>query len=136
MDFLKKLPIGQYVAGDSGWIRRIDPRLKFLWVTMFLITPVLAGPLWRLSLVSLLLAITFFSFFTIPNMVEICFVCIDLFSSYWFVNNFFAYKRTFNNILYPLSFGVAKFNCKRHLMGSHQVWSFSNRPFRYRPPLG
>ncbi len=58
MDFLKKLPIGQYVPGDSGWIRRIDPRIKFLWVMMFLITPVLAGSLWRVGLVLLLLVIT------------------------------------------------------------------------------
>jgi len=62
MDFLKKLPIGQYVAGDSGWVRRIDPRLKFLWVTMFLMTPILASSFWRIGLVILLLLITFLSF--------------------------------------------------------------------------
>ncbi len=58
MDFLKKLPIGQYVVGDSGWLRKIDPRLKFAWVTMFLVTPVLAGPIWRTGLAFLLLIIT------------------------------------------------------------------------------
>ncbi len=58
MDFLKKIPIGQYVVGDAGWIRVIDPRLKFLWVMFFLITPVLAGSFWRIGLVCLLLVIT------------------------------------------------------------------------------
>ncbi|KGG13007.1 MULTISPECIES: energy-coupling factor transporter transmembrane component T family protein [Prochlorococcus] len=61
MDFLKKLPIGQFVAGDSGWLRRFDPRLKFAWVMMFLVTPVLAGTIWRVGLVLFLLIITCFS---------------------------------------------------------------------------
>ncbi|WP_269622426.1 energy-coupling factor transporter transmembrane component T family protein [Prochlorococcus marinus] len=59
MDFLKRVPIGQYVAGSSGWLRRIDPRVKFSWVLMFLITPILAGPLWRVCIVISLLFITF-----------------------------------------------------------------------------
>lgn len=61
MDWLRQLPIGQYVAGSSGWLRRLDPRLKLAWVLMFLLTPVLAGPLWRLALVVALLLITFAS---------------------------------------------------------------------------
>ncbi|ABX08320.1 energy-coupling factor transporter transmembrane component T family protein [Prochlorococcus marinus] len=61
MDFLKKLPIGQFVVGEAGWVRKIDPRLKFAWVMMFLVTPVLAGPLWRIYLVLMLLGITVFS---------------------------------------------------------------------------
>ncbi len=61
MDFLKKLPIGQYVDGKSGWIRSIDPRLKVCWVMIFLITPVLAGALWRSGLVLGLLLLTFLS---------------------------------------------------------------------------
>ena len=51
MDWLRKIPIGQYVAGRSGWLRKLDPRLKFSWVVMFLLSPVLAGPLWRIGLV-------------------------------------------------------------------------------------
>ena len=51
MDWLRQIPIGQYVDGSAGWLRLIDPRLKLGWVVMFLLTPVLAGPLWRLGLV-------------------------------------------------------------------------------------
>ncbi len=58
MDWLRQLPIGQYVAGNSGWLRRLDPRLKLAWVLMFLLTPVLAGSLWRIGLVVALLLIT------------------------------------------------------------------------------
>ena len=42
MDWLRQIPIGQYVDGAGGWLRRLDPRLKLLWVLMFLLTPVLA----------------------------------------------------------------------------------------------
>ena len=31
MDWLRQLPIGQYVAGNCGWLRRLDPRLKLAW---------------------------------------------------------------------------------------------------------
>jgi len=67
MDWLRQLPIGQFVAeqeddrqkGSSGsWLRRLDPRLKFAWTLAFLVTPILAGPIWRLALVALLLGIT------------------------------------------------------------------------------
>jgi energy-coupling factor transport system permease protein len=62
MDWLRQLPLGQYVdEGDparSGWLKRLDPRLKLAWALAFLVTPILAGPLWRLALVGLLLLIT------------------------------------------------------------------------------
>jgi energy-coupling factor transport system permease protein len=63
MDWLRQLPIGQYVASGDGeaggsWLRRLDPRVKFVWTLAFLVTPILAGPLWRLALVGLLLLIT------------------------------------------------------------------------------
>lgn len=58
MDWLRQLPIGQYVDGQKGWLRRLDARLKLGWTVAFLITPILAGPLWRLALVALLLLIT------------------------------------------------------------------------------
>ena len=58
MDWLRQIPMGQYVDGSSGWLRRLDPRLKLGWSLLFLLTPVLAGPIWRLSLVLLLLLLT------------------------------------------------------------------------------
>ena len=65
MDWLRQLPIGQYVdAGGPGrgsWLRGLDPRLKLAWTVAFLVTPILAGPAWRLGLVGLLLLITLIS---------------------------------------------------------------------------
>ena len=61
MDWLRKIPIGQYVDGKSGWLRILDPRLKMAWVVMFLITPVLAGPIWRIGLAVGLILFTLFS---------------------------------------------------------------------------
>lgn len=58
MDWLRQLPIGQYVDGTSSWLRRLDPRLKLAWTLAFLVTPILAGPSWRLALVGLLLLVT------------------------------------------------------------------------------
>ncbi len=59
MEFLRNVPIGQYVSGKSGWLRRMDPRLKFAWVLMFLVSPVLACIAWRIGLVLALLMVTF-----------------------------------------------------------------------------
>tara|TARA_B100000214_G_scaffold366216_1_gene334896 strand:+ start:56 stop:970 length:915 start_codon:yes stop_codon:yes gene_type:complete len=61
MDWLKKIPIGQYVSGKSSWLRVIDPRIKLSWVLLFLMTPVLANSIWRISIACSLLLITFFS---------------------------------------------------------------------------
>ena len=61
MDWLKKIPIGQYVSGKSSWLRIIDPRIKLSWILLFLLTPFLANSLWRISTACVLLLITFFS---------------------------------------------------------------------------
>jgi energy-coupling factor transport system permease protein len=65
VDFLRQIPIGQFAAPDTAdqagggsWLRRLDPRLKLAWTLAFLVTPILAGPIWRLALVGLLLLIT------------------------------------------------------------------------------
>ena len=58
MNILTKFPIGQYVDGNSSWLRIVDSRLKIIAVLIFLITPIWAGPLWRLSLVICLIVIT------------------------------------------------------------------------------
>ncbi len=61
MDWLKKIPIGQYVSGKSSWIRVIDPRIKLSWILAFLLTPILANSIWRISTAFVLLLITFIS---------------------------------------------------------------------------
>lgn len=61
MDWIRQIPMGQYVDGKEGWVRRLDPRLKLAWSLMFLVTPVLAGPIWRIALVLFLLSLTIFS---------------------------------------------------------------------------
>jgi len=61
MNILTKFSVGQYVHGNRSWLRIIDSRLKLIIVMIFLITPIWAGPIWRLSLVGCLLLITFFS---------------------------------------------------------------------------
>ena len=58
MDWLRQIPIGQYVDGTSSWLRLLDARLKLAWTVAFLLTPILAGPWWRLALVGLLLLFT------------------------------------------------------------------------------
>jgi len=61
MNLLTKFSVGQYVYGNRSWLRIIDCRLKIIIVMIFLITPIWAGPIWRLSLVGILLLITFLS---------------------------------------------------------------------------
>ncbi len=61
MNILTKFSIGQYVDGNRSWLRIIDSRLKIIVVLIFLITPIWAGPLWRLSLVIFLIFLTFIS---------------------------------------------------------------------------
>ena len=62
MNILTKFPLGQYVDGNKSWLRIIDSRLKFIILLIFLITPIWAGPLWRIGLVLCLIFITFISF--------------------------------------------------------------------------
>tara|TARA_B100000963_G_scaffold61118_1_gene49050 strand:- start:9196 stop:10107 length:912 start_codon:yes stop_codon:yes gene_type:complete len=62
MNILTKFPLGQYIAGNKSWLRIIDSRLKLIILSIFLITPIWAGPLWRVSLVVFLMIITFVSF--------------------------------------------------------------------------
>jgi len=61
MNILTKFSIGQYVYGNRSWLRIIDSRLKIIIVMIFLITPIWAGPIYRLSMVGCLLLITFLS---------------------------------------------------------------------------
>ena len=81
MNILTKFSVGQYVYGNRSWLRIIDSRLKIIIVMIFLITPIWAGPIWRLSLVICLLLITFLSL--LPLRVwwrSLCFLsCLSLF---------------------------------------------------------
>ena len=61
MDWLRQIPMGQFVDGREGWLRRLDARLKLAWSLVFLLTPVLAGPLWRVALGLGLLLLTLIS---------------------------------------------------------------------------
>ena len=61
MDWLKKIPIGQYVSGNSSWLRGIDPRIKLSWILLFLLSPILANSIWRISIAFVLVLITVFS---------------------------------------------------------------------------
>ncbi|MBK16891.1 MAG: cobalt ABC transporter permease [Prochlorococcus sp. SP3034] len=62
MNLLTKFPIGQYVDGNKSWLKIIDSRLKLIILSIFLLTPIWSGPIWRISLVFCLVGITFFSF--------------------------------------------------------------------------
>jgi energy-coupling factor transport system permease protein len=58
MDWLRQIPLGQYVDVGGSWLQALDPRLKLAWTLAFLLTPIQAGPWWRLALVGVLLLIT------------------------------------------------------------------------------
>ena len=81
MNILTKFPLGQYVDGNKSWLRIIDSRLKFIILLIFLITPIWAGPLWRISLVLCLLFITFISFLPIRVWWRSVFflICLSIF---------------------------------------------------------
>ncbi len=80
MDLLRKLPIGQFVDGERSWLRLLDPRLKILWVTFFLVSPILSSALWRIGLVVLLCIISFSSL--LPSRVWLrSFIYLLVFSS-------------------------------------------------------
>jgi energy-coupling factor transport system permease protein len=58
MDLLRSLPIGTYLEQPITWLHRLDPRVKLVWLLSFLLAPVLANPVWKVALVSLLVLIS------------------------------------------------------------------------------
>ena len=58
MDLLRSLPIGTYLEQPITWLHRLDPRVKMLWLLSFLLAPVLANSIWKMSLVALLVIIS------------------------------------------------------------------------------
>lgn len=67
MDLLRSLAIGLYLEKPITWLHRLDPRVKLMWLMSFLLSPLLANELWRLSLVGFLLLL--FLLATIPLRV-------------------------------------------------------------------
>ncbi len=61
MNILTKYSIGQYVEDNKSWLRIIDSRLKIFSLLIFLIAPIWAGPIYRLSIAACLIFITFLS---------------------------------------------------------------------------
>ncbi|MFM7424454.1 MAG: energy-coupling factor transporter transmembrane component T family protein [Elainella sp.] len=58
MDLLRSLPIGLYLEQPVTWLHQIDSRVKLVWLVCFMLTPIAANPIWRLSLVAGLLVLT------------------------------------------------------------------------------
>ena len=58
MDLLRSLPIGTYLEQPITWLHRLDPRVKLGWLLSFLLAPILASSIWKLSLVGLLVIIS------------------------------------------------------------------------------
>ncbi len=55
MDLLRSLAIGLYLEKPRTWLHKLDPRVKLFWLMSFLLSPLLANYIWRLSLVGWLL---------------------------------------------------------------------------------
>jgi energy-coupling factor transport system permease protein len=58
MDLLRSLPIGLYLEQPVTWLHRIDARIKLGWLLCFMLTPIAANPIWRLSIVGWLFLLT------------------------------------------------------------------------------
>ncbi len=58
MDLLRSLPIGSYLEQPLTWLHRLDPRVKLGWLLSFLLAPILANAMWKLSLVGMLILIS------------------------------------------------------------------------------
>jgi energy-coupling factor transport system permease protein len=58
MDLLRSLPIGSYLEQPLTWLHRLDPRVKLGWLLSFLLAPILASAMWKLSLVGMLVLIS------------------------------------------------------------------------------
>jgi energy-coupling factor transport system permease protein len=58
MDLLRSLPIGTYLEQPTTWLHRLDPRVKLGWLLSFLLAPILANAVWKLSLVLLLVVLS------------------------------------------------------------------------------
>lgn len=58
MDLLRSLPLGLYLEQPVTWLHQLDSRVKLAWLMSFLMTPILADPIWRLVIVGCLIMLT------------------------------------------------------------------------------
>lgn len=58
MDLLRSLPLGLYLEEPVTWLHRLDSRVKLAWLMGFLLTPLLANPIWRIGLPGFLIFLT------------------------------------------------------------------------------
>ncbi len=58
MDILRNVPLGIYLEAPFTWLHRLDPRVKLVWLLSVLLSPILATNLWRLSVVGVLILLT------------------------------------------------------------------------------
>lgn len=58
MDLLRNVPLGLYLEQPISALHRLDARVKLLWLSTFLLTPILANNIWRLGIVGALTLIT------------------------------------------------------------------------------
>lgn len=58
MDLLRSLPIGLYLEQPQTWLHKLDPRVKFIWLTSFLTSYIFANNYWRVFLVIVLIVAT------------------------------------------------------------------------------
>ncbi len=83
MDLLRSLPIGLYLETPQTWLHQLDSRVKLAWLMGFLLTPILAHPLWRIGLVIALVLITFLAGIPLrvwrQQMVWLIILCLFIF---------------------------------------------------------
>ncbi len=58
MDLLRTLPIGLYLENPRTWMHRLDPRVKLLWLFIFLLSPLHANSYWRAGICGVLALLT------------------------------------------------------------------------------
>ncbi len=58
MDLLRNVPLGLYLEQPISLLHRLDARVKLLWLSTFLLTPILADNAWRLGVVGVLIVMT------------------------------------------------------------------------------
>ena len=134
MNILTKFSVGQYVYGNRSWLRIIDIRLKIIIVMIFLITPIWAGPLWRLSLVACLLIITFFSL--LPSRVwwrSLCFLsCLSLLIGFISIIASSDIQSLESHLRNPNELQVVLENYKKWnilQIPSHKIWFINFGPY-------